>query len=359
MTTEQQKSFVIKVLFYAAAAALIYFSICLLSGPLLPFAAAAMLTASLQGVINKLTKKFKMKKRPTSVALVLLIYAAAVCLTVWLIRALYMQLTELVGMLPEYADSISSTVNGISQKINSFFGKMSKFGNGILDGIPTAALSNVAENAAAWVTGAATGLAAGIPSFLLSLAVMIIASVYIAKDYDEISGCLLCRLPERSARKLRFLKSTVLKKLAKLLMGYLVIIIMTFVELFAGLMLLNVKYALIIAAVTALIDILPVLGSGTVLIPWAAFSALSGNTSRAVGLMVLYIIITAVRNVAEPKIIGAKLGIHPVLTLAAVFLGLKIFGALGVIIAPIVTVAAKSILESRRGEAYAPIKENG
>ena len=347
LPTEQQKNFVIKVLFYAAAVLLGYIALRLLSGPLFPFAAAAALTVSLQGILRKWVKKFRLKKKPASVALILAVYTVIIGLAVWLIRALYLQLTELIGRLPEYADSISAAVNGITHKINSFFGKMPDIGNGLFEDIPTAALGTVAQRAAEWITETAANVAAGIPQFLLSLAVMIIAGAYIAKDYDEISDFILKTLPENGACKLLFIKDTVLKKLAKLLKGYLIIIVMTFSELFLGLALIKVDYALIIAAVTALVDILPVLGSGTVLIPWAVFCALTGDTSRAVGLAVLYVAITAVRNVAEPKIIGSKLGIHPVLSLASVFIGLNLFGAVGVIIAPLAAVAVKSIIESR------------
>ena len=113
---------------------------------------------------------------------------------------------------------------------------------------------------------------------------------------------------------------------------------------------LKVKYALIIAFATALIDILPVVGLGAVLIPWAVFSALSGNPERAIGLAVLYILIATIRNVIDPKIIGDKLGIHPVFSLAITFLGLKLFGAVGVFLAPLITIAVKTLLEIKYGQ---------
>ena len=113
---------------------------------------------------------------------------------------------------------------------------------------------------------------------------------------------------------------------------------------------LKVKYALIIAFATALIDILPVVGLGAVLIPWAVFSALSGNPERAIGLAVLYILIATIRNVIDPKIIGDKLGIHPVFSLAITFLGLKLFGAVGVLLAPLITIAVKTLLEIKYGQ---------
>ncbi len=350
MTTERQKALLIKGLFYLGVGIASYFGIKLLVGVLWPFAVAGIITVSLQGVINRLVDKFKMKRRPASVALVLTVYISVIVLSVYLVRALYMQLTELLAQLPRYADSISATVNAVTKKVSQFFGEMPDFGNGFLEDIPTVALKTVAESLAASVTGAVTDIASGIPQFILSLAVMIIAGVYIAKDYGEISAFITGILPPDTTEKLIFIKDQILKKLAKLLRGYLIIIIMTFVELTVGLSVLGVKYALVISAITAVVDILPVLGTGTVLIPWAVFAGLSGNPIRAVGFMVLYIIMTAVRNITEPKIIGSNIGVHPVLTLGAIFLGLRLFGAMGVLLAPITAIVLKSIYDARQGQ---------
>lgn len=348
LTVQRQQNLIIKGLFYFGVGVVCYFGLRLLFGVLWPFAVAGILTVSLQGVINRLAKKFNMKKRPTSVAVVLVVYFAVIGISVYLVRALYKQLTELLGRLPEYADSISATVNSVVQKVSSFFGKMPDFGNGYLDDIPTVAFKTVSERLTSSVTETVTNIASGIPQFILSLAVMIIAGVYIAKDYGEISRFVTGILPRKTTKKLIFIKDQILKKLARLLRGYLIIILMTFTELTIGLSVLGVKYALVISAVTAVVDILPVLGSGTVLIPWALFCGLSGDPMMAVGLVVLYIIITAVRNITEPKIVGSNIGLHPVLTLCAMFLGLRLFGAIGVFLAPVTTIVLKSVYDARQ-----------
>ena len=171
--------------------------------------------------------------------------------------------------------------------------------------------------------------------------------MYIAKDYDDITKFVVGFIPKQVTKRLVFIKDTILYKLGRLIRGYSIIVAITFLELLIGLLLLKSKYALTIAAVTALVDVLPILGSGTVLIPWAIGAALMGNTSKAVGLIVLYLIIAAIRNVLEPKIIGDKLGVHPVIMLASLVLGLWLFGAVGVIIMPLLTVTGKSLIEER------------
>ncbi len=347
MTASEQKNLLIKILFYAVVLGGAYALLKVAAGPLLPLLLAGGIAVCLQGVINRLCAKFRFKKGFAAVSVVIAVYTVVGVLAVWLVRALYRQLTELVAALPRYSESISQSFSALLQKINHFFGKMPDIGSDMFEDIPTAALTAVAEKAASFLTDFAAKFAQGVPNFLLSLAVTITLSAYFAKDYTKITEFISKRIPEKIIEKAVFIKNNLLKKLGKLLRGYLTIMVLTFFELLIGLKILGVKYALIISVVTAVVDILPVLGSGTVLVPWAVGSALTGNPSRAVGLIVLYIMITIVRNVSEPKIIGDKLGVHPVLMLASVFLGLRIFGGAGVIIAPIAVIIAKSVLETK------------
>ena len=340
MAVEKQKKLLINVAFYTVTAVFVYISARLLTGPLLPFAIAFGLATVLQGAIRWLCEKFRLKKGFASVSLVLAVYTVIGVATVWLVRALYRQVSDLVTTLPQYSDSISKGFSYIADKIKVIFGSMPEI---FSEDIPSTAISPLAEN----LGQAISDIATAIPSFLLSVAVTVIAGAYFAKDYGKITDSVNRLVPKSILERLVFIKDVILKKLGKMLKGYLVIVAMTFFELLVGLGLLKVKYALIIALVTAIVDILPVLGSGTVLIPWAVVSGLSGNAGRAIGLVVLYIVVTVVRNVTEPKIIGSRLCIHPVLMLAAVFVGLKLFGGVGVIVVPLGVVVIKSLIESR------------
>ncbi len=114
--------------------------------------------------------------------------------------------------------------------------------------------------------------------------------------------------------------------------------LITFFELWIGLSVLKIKNAYLWALVIALIDFLPVLGTGAVMIPWAIYCALSGNTALAAGLAVLYLVITVVRNFVEPKIVSQQIGINPLFTLFSMYLGLKLFGGAGLVIFPIILI---------------------
>ena len=120
----------------------------------------------------------------------------------------------------------------------------------------------------------------------------------------------------------------------KLIKGYAILMLMTFLELLAGFLILRVKYALLLSLLIAVVDILPVLGTGTVLIPWGIAGLILKNTALGIGILVLYAVITVIRNFAEPKIIGKQIGINPLFTLLSMFIGIKLLGFAGVIIFP-------------------------
>ena len=113
---------------------------------------------------------------------------------------------------------------------------------------------------------------------------------------------------------------------------------LTLIEVFLGLTVLKVKNAFIIAVVIALVDFLPVLGTGIIMVPWALFCAFSGNPVLAVGLAVLYIIILILRNFLEPKIVSQQTGINPLFTLISMFAGLKLFGGVGLVLFPLILI---------------------
>ncbi len=129
----------------------------------------------------------------------------------------------------------------------------------------------------------------------------------------------------------------------KCLLSYVLIFFITFLELWAGLALLRVPYAGMIAMVVAVLDILPVLGTGSVLIPWGILAAVNGNWKMAVGILVLYLVITIIRNILEPKLVGQQVGLHPVLTLAGMLLGLQFAGLMGMFGVPLLLAFVKHL----------------
>lgn len=202
------------------------------------------------------------------------------------------------------------------------------------------------------MTAAVPALAASVikalPSILLSFAVAMISSFYFALDRDRITGFIASAVPKKWRLSLPELRRRAGKTAAGYVKAYLLILLITFCELFVGFSILGIDYAFLIAAAVAVIDILPVLGVGTVLIPWVAIEFVSGNIRLGVGLLILFAVIEIVRQFIEPRIVGGTLGIHPLVTLAAMYIGFALFGVGGMFIGPIIALAARAAVAAYR-----------
>ena len=131
--------------------------------------------------------------------------------------------------------------------------------------------------------------------------------------------------------------------LIKCILSYALILFITFSEIAIGLTVLRVPNAILIAVCIAIFDILPVLGTGGIMIPWAIISLITGDFFRGFGLLILYLLITVIRNIVEPKIVGHQVGLHPVVTLASMLAGLNLFGIIGLFGFPITLSLLKNL----------------
>ena len=120
--------------------------------------------------------------------------------------------------------------------------------------------------------------------------------------------------------------------------------LITFLQTLLGLLFLGYEFALIIALLVSFVDALPVLGPGAVFVPWIIREIVSKNIRNALGLVILYIFITAARQILQPKIVSVNVGIHPLEAILAIYIGLKVFGVLGVFIGPILLVIIKAFV---------------
>jgi len=125
--------------------------------------------------------------------------------------------------------------------------------------------------------------------------------------------------------------------------------LLTLGELTLGFLLLRVEYPFLLALLAAALDILPVFGVGTVLLPWALFCLLTGGILRGVGILVLYAVITVVRQIAEPHFVGKSIGLHPILMLIAFYVGIRLFGVAGILLGPLCAFVIKAIFDYTRG----------
>lgn len=258
---------------------------------------------------------------------------------------------ELLKFLDFLPDQIYTDV---SESITDFFGRL----------ISNFDLSVLGVDIKSIATGLTTGISGvysvvkNIPSVLIGVVIGIVAWIFFTKDYRYIVNFIKLQLPDGKKNILSDFKQIFSKTVLKMIKAYALIMFITFCELFIGLSILNAidvsdnSYTAIIAVGIAIFDILPVAGSGGILIPWAVISLVLGNTGQTVGLIVIYVVISVVRQYIEPKIVGTSLGVHPIVTLAGLYFGLKLFGFMGMFIVPITVMTLKAFNDAGRIHLY-------
>lgn len=334
-----------------------------------PFLLAFMLAVIVQKPADFLVRKTKIKKGISSTILILALFMIAggiisllsmklVDVIKNIIDFVTAQITDLPSLIDDIKNWVINTAKFLPDKLETKFVSMA--GNWfdiIRDKSATEIAATIVGSASgeekislSVLTTPLSGLwstAKRIPSVFVAIVICILSSCFMAADYDWIANFIKNQLSAEHKRKLSISKRVVFQSLGKLIRSYALIICITGTEIFIGLNILSLigLYSngniIIIAIVVALLDILPVLGTGTFMIPWAIYSLITDKVGLAIGLFVLYAIIYVVRQVIEPKIIGDTVGLPPFVTLMGMYVGSQLFGFIGIFLVPIMIIIVK------------------
>ena len=188
-----------------------------------------------------------------------------------------------------------------------------------------------------------------LPNLLLVLFMTVLAGFYFCFDGERIAQSVKELLPDSLKRRFTTWGARLKRISFRYLRAYFYLLLLTVGELFIGFCFLRVRYAFLLAIGIALLDMLPILGVGTVLIPWAVIALLQKNFYLGFGLLILYAAVALLRQIIEPRLIGKSLGVHPLLTLVATYVGFRCFGFLGMLLAPFAALLAKSVILQWKG----------
>ncbi len=316
-------------------------------GYLLPFLLSWGVAYLVYPLANELSMKIKISRKVCSFILIfsfLIIIASIIFLignrVLFEIQNLIYSLNNNTGAVSEYLQKIIDLLNELRNSIpflndaenEELSGlikeNVNRFVNAIWEGLLSSLGSAVPNLAAQVVTS--------LPNILLSSLVAIVSCFYFAMDIDLLHIKLKGILPPKIVDVLRGVKRKLGIGFKKYIKAYVLIFLLTFCELLVGFLMLKIDYAFVLALVIAFVDFLPVLGTGAILLPWGIILILMNNISMGVGILILFVVTTVVRQIAEPKIVGDSLGVHPLITLAAIYLGYRILGIWGMILAPLV-----------------------
>lgn len=368
--TEKKRAFLINLLFIAAVLALIYVFFKYLFWPVAPFLLSFFFAMLIQKPLRWLTSKTNGKGRGIwSVVLVLLSIAIILVPIILLIGNLLRELrdfiTYLIGQLsdiPKFlADLQEMLLKALSFLPDNLYSTAAQKITEIISSLSTdfdlSTIGLTSDTVKNTITSGVTGIynvARNVPSAILGIVIGIIAWILFAKDYRYVVNFIQLQLPESKKNLLVEIKQVFSNTILKMVKAYLLIMFITFCELSIGFTILSIagimnnSYIYLIALGICIFDILPVAGSGGILIPWAIVSLVMGNTAQAIGLLVIYVIITVIRQYIEPKIVGDTLGVNPLITLAGLYFGLKLFGVLGMFIVPILIMTVKAFNDTGR-----------
>ena len=298
-----------------------------------PFAAGFVIACILRKPVLFLAEKLPLSQKAAAVLTVLLFYCTiGILFFLTGVRAFFFQLPEL------YTSHVEPVLNSIYRGFEESFLHMDpsllasleelvlQFSQSL--GQLVSSLSGIAMG---WVSGAASSL----PGLFISLLLLIISTFFIAADYETLTGFCLRQLSDRQREMFLLIKEYVVGTLLVCIRSYALIMSITFIELSVGLTVIGVKNPVPIALLISIFDILPVLGTGGIMIPWIILEALTRNFTLSFALLAVYLFVTVVRNILEPKIVGTQIGLHPIVTLSSMFVGTQLFGVIGLFGFPI------------------------
>lgn len=294
-----------------------------------------------------------LSKRDIKTALVFysLEVIAVIALLIGVIIASYNQLRSLALFLPRFVaesdlgNRLTLLISQLSERLGGVF--QAEFLAEInlqLDALKQRLLAAVPDIASAILSGLGS-VASYLPVFFMIVIVVIMSGYYFIADSRRIflfirRNITSAPFRQKTLRLVDSLSSTLFRVIG----GYLFLLILTFIEALAGLIIIGMPYAVVIAMVVAVVDFLPVLGIGATLIPVSAYLFINGNIWGGVGALVLLAIMSLVRRIIEPPVLGNAMSLHPLATLAAMIVGIALYGIGGIILGPVILVIAKEII---------------
>ncbi|MGZ9583229.1 sporulation integral membrane protein YtvI [Paenibacillus marinisediminis] len=337
-----------------AAAVSIFIASCYILPLVYPFLFAWFIATLLNPIVNGMQRMLKFP-RWSSVTVALSVFTASMLtIAAAVITRIIKEIITLSLSIQQYLDIWSELfihlvekeeVQSFIQTINALYKDNPNIQDTINSNI-SKTTETVTSTIADWITrflNGIVGILSSLPNIATIAVVVILAAFFISKDWKQWLEILTRILSEQFRRPIR----TIWGDLKKALFGYLraqfIMISITAVVVIIGLIILKVQYAVTIGLLIGLVDLLPYLGVGFAMVPWIVYQLTIGDASLGIGLSILYTIVLVARQIIEPKVLASSVGLDPLVTLFAMFVGLKLFGVLGLIIGPVSVVLMTAV----------------
>ena len=307
----------------------------------LPFLLGWVLALCAERAVRFLGERTGLPRWVRSGICVTALFAVLGAVLYFFVRVLWEELVRLVGQLPELLSGIRPALDRLREVLELWAAKApGSLSRALIRWIEELfeGGSVLLDSLYGFLSGLVSRVVTGLPGLLLTLVTTLIATYMTSAALPEIKAWLKKRLPAERQTQLRSLRGRCRSAFGGWVKAQMKLMLIVFCVLTVGLWLLRVEFALLFGGLIAILDALPVLGAGMVLIPWALVCFLQGNTGQGMGLLVLYGAVSLTRSILEPRLVGRQLGLHPLVSLMAFYIGYRLFGVPGMILLPLLAV---------------------
>lgn len=348
---ESKKKFIVNIVFYGIVLAIIF----VLGKFIMPIMTPFIIAFAVAALFEWLTKKFGIKReslrRLVAILMCCILYSLVFFAVLLLGAKLINETGSLLTTLPStFSNQIMPYLDQLATRLETAVSHYDSQLANYIDQLTTSVVQNLGTYVTDFSKTAVkfvTNCAMAVPGLIVQIVITVISTFFMVIDFQKICKFLMKLVPgskrELVSTGLHYTKTMI----TVYIKSYSLMFLLTFVELTIGFLILRVKNSVILAMLIAVFDLMPILGTGGIVLPWALISLMLGNWGRAIGLLVLYLVITGIRQTLEPKIVGKQIGLHPLATLIAMLLGLKLFGIVGLFGIPVLLAVTTSMYRSK------------
>lgn len=334
---ENKKKFIINTLYFGLILVLVFLVYNYLLPILAPFIIGFVIAfLSIKLSRNLFNSDTKVSRIVSTVLLFLLIITIVIILSI----LGFNQILDFIATIPaKYKDIVEPALNSLEKTLIELNQKLPIDIKTDMNEIISDALDSIrllVNTFSSSIVSIGTSLISNTTAIFIDVTIVIISSFFFVIDYDGIFNYLDSIMSPELKKTYYEVKDFVQNNVLLIIKSYGLIMLITFIELLIGFLIIGIDNSTVLSFVIAILDIFPILGVGTVLIPWGLFLLATGDIRIGISILVLYLIITFIRNIIEPKIVGGNLGLHPLVALASMLVGLNIFGVLGMFGLPLV-----------------------
>ncbi len=315
----------------------------------MPFLIALGVVMAINPLVSRINRRFGISRRVIALIVDLLVFVAIASLLGFLIYTAITEAIALATFLQTDIDEVFKGIENWDQSVSWFYQFIPQWLVEAISMFEDNVISFVQESSREILSGALNvtrSLTLKVGSFFIGLVIAILAAYFMMADYNRISTLARRRMGRSLARSFRLLKTAIINALGGYFKAQLLLALAAFLIMFVALGIYGQPYALLIALFLGIVDLIPLIGTIAILLPWGVFELASGDLRKGVFLIILGIGFFLFRRVIEPKIVGSQTGLHPLVALISIYVGLQISGVWGAILGPVLVMLFISIYKT-------------